>query len=144
MTALQSHLDSILPTAMSGSIVRTEGLACAVAGLPAPVGAMVEIERMAHGGVEAEVIGFRGRETIIYPFGEVTGVRRGDRVHLRQTRRTLRAGPELLDRVIDARGRAIDHRAPPVVADRIQQSTAPPAATDRPRIDKPLSTGVRT
>src|SRR5262245_46292286 len=90
MTALQAQLEAILPTAMSGSITRTEGLACAVAGLPAPVGAVVEIERMAQGGVEAEVIGFRGRETIVYPFGEMTGVRRGDRVRLRRTRRTLR------------------------------------------------------
>ena len=143
MTALQTQLDGILPTAMTGSILRTEGLACAVAGLPAPVGAVVEIERIAHGGVEAEVIGFRGRETIVYPFGELTGVRRGDRVRLRRTRRTVRIGPELLGRVIDARGQAIDHRPPPVLHERTELTGAPPPATDRPRIDKPLSTGVR-
>src|SRR5215211_5000799 len=106
MTTLQANLSAILPTAMCGSVVRTEGLACAVAGLPAPIGAEVEIQRMAQASLEAEVIGFRGREIIVYPFGEVTGVRQGDRVHLRKTRRTLRVGPELLGRVVDARGRA--------------------------------------
>ena len=102
MTALTAQLDSILSTAMTGSIVRTEGLAAAVAGLPAPVGAVVEIERLADHPIEAEVIGFRGREIIVYPLGEMTGVRRGDRVRLRRTRRTLRVGTELLGRVIDA------------------------------------------
>ena len=61
-----SRLDAVLPTAMLGSIVRTHGLAAAVAGLPAPVGAVVEIERLATQPVEAEVIGFRGGETIVY------------------------------------------------------------------------------
>jgi len=144
MTVLATQLDAILPTAMTGSIVRTEGLAAAVAGLPAPVGAVVEIERLSAGVVEAEVIGFRGHDTIVYPLGEVIGVRRGDRVRLKSTRRMLRVGTELLGRVIDARGRAIDHRPPPLLANRIALSGSPPPATDRPRIDAPLSTGVRT
>jgi flagellum-specific ATP synthase len=144
MTEFQSQLDAILPTAMSGSIVRTEGLAAAVAGLPAPVGAVVEIERLGGKPIEAEVIGFRDQQTIVYPLAEMTGVRRGDRVRLARTRRVLRAGTELLGRVIDARGRAIDHRPQPVLPERISIQGAPPLATDRPRIDTPLSTGVRT
>ena len=51
-----------MPFALTGSIVRTEGLAAAVAGFPAPVGSLVEIERQAGGPVEAEVIGFRDDE----------------------------------------------------------------------------------
>src|SRR5262245_47610454 len=143
MTAFAAQLDAVVPTAMAGSIVRTEGLAAAVAGLPAPVGAVVEIERLAAAAIEAEVIGFRGRETIVYPLGEMIGVRRGDRVKLRRTRRTLRVGDELLGRVIDSRGQTIDHRPPPVLAERVSLVAAPPIATDRPRIDAPLSTGVR-
>jgi len=143
MTALATQLDAVLPTAMVGSIVRTEGLAAAVAGLAAPIGAVVEIERLASGAVEAEVIGFRGRETIVYPLAEMTGVRRGDRVRLHRTRRLVRVGPELLGRVIDARGRTIDHRPPPVLSERVALQGQPPPATDRPRIDAPLSTGVR-
>ena len=137
------QLDAILPTAIGGSIVRTEGLAAAVAGLPAPVGAVVEIERLSGRPVEAEVIGFRGRETIVFPLGEMAGVRHGHRVRLTRTRRMLRVGPELLGRVIDARGQAIDHLAPPVLPERLPLVGVPPAATDRPRIDAPLSTGVR-
>src|SRR5262249_11802970 len=143
MESMLNQLDSIVPTGMAGSIVRTEGRAAAVAGLPAPVGSVVEIERLAAAPVEAEVIGFRGHQTIVYPLGEMAGVRHGNRVRLAHTRRTLRVGPELLGRVIDARGRAIDHRPPPVLAERVSHMAAPPPATDRPRIDTALSTGVR-
>jgi flagellum-specific ATP synthase len=143
MNSFTAQLDSIIPTAMTGGIVRTEGLAAAVAGLPAPVGAIVEIDRLANSVVEAEVIGFRGNETIVYPLGEMTGVRKGNRVRLRQTRRMLRVGPGLLGRVIDSRGQVIDNRPPPVLDERISISSPPPVATSRPRIDAPLSTGVR-
>src|SRR5205085_12618530 len=143
MNTFQAQLDAMLPMAMTGTIVRTEGLAAAVAGLPAPVGAVVEIDRLANSKNEAEVIGFRGRETIVYPLAEMTGVRRGDRVRLHHTRRTLRVGDELLGRVIDARGRAIDHRPAPVLSERVALHGSPPIATERPRIDTPPSTGVR-
>lgn len=143
MNSFTAQLDSIIPTALTGGIVRTEGLAAAVAGLPAPVGAVVEIDRLANSVVEAEVIGFRGNETIVYPLGEMTGVRKGNRVRLRQTRRMLRVGPGLLGRVIDSRGQAIDNRPPPVLDERISIFSPPPVATSRPRIDAPLSTGVR-
>jgi flagellum-specific ATP synthase len=143
MAATLEQLDAILPTAIVGSVVRTEGLAAAAAGLPAPVGAVVEIERLSGPPVEAEVIGFRGRETIVYPLGEMAGVRHGSRVRLVRTRRMLRVGDELLGRVIDARGRPLDHLASPVLPERVPLAGAAPPATDRPRIDTALSTGVR-
>jgi flagellum-specific ATP synthase len=143
MMSTLDQLDGIVPTAMTGSVVRTEGLAAAIGGLPAPVGAVVEIERLASQPVEAEVIGFRGPETIVYPLGEMIGVRRGNKVRLKRTRRMIRVGQELLGRVVDARGQVIDHRPAPVLTERLALQHAPPVATDRPRIDAPLSTGVR-
>jgi flagellum-specific ATP synthase len=138
-----SQLASIMPTGLTGSIVRTEGLTAAVAGFPAPVGALVEIERQTGRPVEAEVIGFRDHATLVYPLGEMTGVRHGNRVRLSRTLRTFRVGPELLGRVIDARGKAIDGKPEPLLADRVPLTRKPPTAMERPRIDKALSTGVR-
>jgi flagellum-specific ATP synthase len=138
-----SQLATIMPTRLTGSIVRTEGLTAAVAGFPAPVGALVEIERQAGPPVEAEVIGFRDATTLVYPLGEMTGVRHGNRVRLTRTSRTLRVGNELLGRVIDARCKAIDGKPEPLLTERVPLTRKPPAAIERPRIDKPLSTGVR-
>src|SRR5258708_13004684 len=106
-----------MPTGLIGSIVRTEGVAAAVAGFLAPVGALVEIERQTGRPVEAEVIGFRDATTLIYPLGEMTGVRHGNRARLARTLRTIRIGPELLARVVDSRSKTIDGNPDPLLTD---------------------------
>jgi flagellum-specific ATP synthase len=139
----QEQLDAILPTGLTGSVVRTIGLTAAVAGFPAPVGAVVEIDRQAGGPVRGEVIGFRDDLTLVYPLGNVSGVRHGNRVRLLHTSRVIRVGEELLGRVLDAYGRPLDGLPAPVLADRSSLDRRPPPAVERPRIDMPLSTGVR-
>ena len=47
MNDLVAQLETIQPAALRGSVARTEGVATAVAGLPAAVGAIVEIQRAA-------------------------------------------------------------------------------------------------
>ena len=143
MDGLLTQLETIMPTGLCGSIVRTEGMAASVAGFPAPVGSVVEIDRQTGGPVEAEVIGFRDHTTLVYPLGEMTGVRHGNRVRLTKTSRTLRVGNELLGRVIDGRGQLLDDKPRPHLADRVPLARTPPPAVERPRIDNKLSTGVR-
>ncbi len=143
MNTYAEQLAAIMPTALQGRVVRTEGLTTGVAFFPAPVGAVVEIERQAGPPVEAEVIGFRDDLTLVYPLGDVSGVRRGNAVHLRRTTRRLAVGQDLLGRVVDAAGRTIDSGPKLVMPERVPLHRAPPPALDRPRIDSPLSTGVR-
>src|SRR5262249_13576640 len=97
-------LPGIVPAAVEGRVVRTMGLAAAVADFPAPVGAVVEIERLAAPAVRGEVIGFRDDSTLVYLTGDAAGIRRGNRVRLTRTARTLRVGPDLLGRVINSEG----------------------------------------
>lgn len=137
------QLSEILPTDLHGSVVRTVGAAVAVAGLPAPVGALVEIERTHGPPIEAEVVGFTDQLAIVYPLDHVQGVRHGNRVRMVRTRSWLRVGPELLGRIVDGHGRVIDGRAAPWLAHRVPLHRPPPPATARPRIDSPLSTGIR-
>ena len=107
---LAEQLPSILPSAIEGSVVRMVGMTAAVADFPAPVGALVEIERQGDQPLEAEVIGFSNELTLVYPYSNMQGVRHGNRVHLKRTKNWLRVGPELLGRVIDAQGQCIDGR----------------------------------
>ena len=143
MLELADQLDDILPAALEGRVVRTIGMTAAAAGFPAPVGALVEITRHGAPPLEAEVIGFRDDQTILFPFDDLGGIRQGDRVRLKRTKNWLRVGSALLGRVIDARGTAIDGKPQPVLAERVPLDRRPPNPVDRPRIDKPLSTGVR-
>ncbi len=143
MHDLAAQLDGIMPTALTGVVAQTVGMTVSAAGFPAPVGAVAEIQRPAGAPLMAEVVGFRGDETILFPLDDLTGVQRGCRVRLVRTTHRLRVGPELLGRVIDSEGRVIDGRSAPVLGERIARDRPPPAACSRPRIDEPLATGVR-
>jgi flagellum-specific ATP synthase len=143
METFLQQLSAIMPTALTGSVVRTEGLMTAVAGFPAPVGALVEIDRQAGGPIPGEVVGFRDELTLIYPFSQVAGVRHGNCVRLQRTSRFLRVGQPLLGRVIDAQGRPTDGLAEPALPERVPFDRRGPLAVERPPIDTPLSTGVR-
>ena len=153
MITLSEQLARIAPTGICGTIVRLEGTLAAVADFPAPLGAQVEIagREITGAGIAGpasdplvgEVVGFRDDLTLVYPWSDFAGVRYGTRVHLRRTTRTIPVGESLLGRVIDARGRVIDGREAPICIDRAPLDRAPPPAMSRPRIDEPLSTGVR-
>ena len=123
--------------------MHTDGLATSVAGFPAPVGALVEIERQSGGMLRGEVIGFRDDTTIIYPFGPMAGVRRGNRVRLVSTARGIRVGDALLGRVINAHAKPLDHLPEPGLTARVRLDRSPPSAVERPRIHVPLTTGIR-
>ena len=142
-TQLPEYIDGALLAGMTGSVVQTVGLTAAVADFPVPVGALVSIERQSGDGIEAEVVGFRDKQTLVMPLANLDGIRRGSRVKLIRTSRTLRVGDGLLGRVVDARGRCIDGRPQPMLPKRIaiHGNTIPP--TERPRIEVPLATGVR-
>jgi len=142
-TDLAAQLDAILPTALTGCVVQTVALTASVADFPAPVGAVVRIERQGGDEVEAEVVGFRDEHTIVYPLGSTAGIRRGSRVRMVSSSRSLRVGDALLGRVINARGMPIDRRPLARLPHRVLLDQAPPPAVERPRIREPLSTGVR-
>ena len=141
---LETQLAAVMPTELGGRVARTVGLTVSVSGFPAPVGAVAEIQRQAGPPLVAEVIGFRDQMTLLYPFGELSGVRHGNRVRLQRTSRWLRVGDELLGRVINAHGMAVDGRPQPCLPDRTPFINSPPHPCTRPRIDEPLSTGIRS
>lgn len=143
MDALLSQLDAIMPTAIVGSVVQTDGAATAVSGFPAPVGAVVQIERHSGPPVTGEVVGFRDELTLVCPLGDMAGVRYGSRVRLASTSRFVRAGQALLGRVVNADGAPLDGRPQPMLRDRVMADQDAPDAYDRPRIDTRFGTGIR-
>ncbi len=136
-------LDSAMLIGLTGSVVQTIGLTAAVADFPAPLGALVRIEKQSGVALEAEVVGFRDKQTLVMPLSSLEGIRRGSPVTLVRTTRTLRVGNSLLGRVLDARGRCIDGRPQPLLTERRALKSDPVPATERPRIEEPLATGVR-
>ena len=132
---LRDQIRSTMPTALCGSIVRVVGLTAAVADFPAPVGALVEIERQTGEPLEAEVIGFRDDVTLVYLLSNVQGVRHGNRVRMVKTSRRIRVGSELLGRVINSQGQCIDGKPQPALFERMPLERPALSAVERPRID---------
>ena len=143
MLNLEDQISTIMPVRLVGSVTETLGLTVSAIGFPAPVGAVAQIERQGGDPLYAEVIGFRDQQTILYPYSDISGIRRGNRVVLTKTFPWLRVGENLLGRVINPEGRTVDGKPQPILNDRVNFHNKPPDACSRPRINKILSTGVR-
>jgi flagellum-specific ATP synthase len=143
MHSIVEQVKHLLPFGLTGTITRIVGLTVSVAGFPAPLGAVCRIHREQGTSIDGSVVGFQGDETLLLAYGDLEGVRRGNRVTLRQSVPGARVGDRLLGRVLDGRGRFLDRLPPAPRPHRIPlfgQLTPP---LERPRIDAPLTTGIR-
>ena len=143
MSALVEQVRRILPVALTGSVNKLVGLTVSVVGFPAPLGAVCSIVRENGAPVRGEVVGFRDDETVLLPYGDLVGVRRGNQVTLVQSAPGIRVGDRLLGRVLDGRGRFVDNLPPPPLPHRVGLDSVPTPPLRRPRISEPLGTGIR-
>jgi FliI/YscN family ATPase len=130
-----------------GRVDLVSGVIVEAAGVPAAVGELCRIDRGRAGPITAEVVGFRGTTTLLMPHGDVEGIGPQQVVTALGVPFTVPVGRELLGRVIDGFGVAIDGGPP---TDRMRhlerrpvRAEAPAPLTRRP-ISQPLQTGVRT
>lgn len=126
----------------TGSVVRVVGTTVEAAGLNVRVGSICWIELESEGLVSAEVVGFRDGRITLMPFGDISGVRSGSRVRLREHQFRVPIGPHVLGRVLDGFGRPIDGRGP-LHAERRDIGGQAPHPLTRARIRIPLATGIR-
>ena len=92
--------------------------------------------------VLAEVVGFRGEQTLLMPLADLRGVGLGSQVVALAKEAHYPVGPELLGRVIDGLGRPIDGKG--VIAAHsypVYRATSNPL--DREEIHEPLDIGIR-
>ncbi len=161
--SLLNQLDTVIPTAITGTVQETAGTTILVSGFPAPVGALAEIRLRDRSAIPVEVIGFHDKTAVLYPLQSMHGIRHGDRVRLVQTAQWLTVGEGMLGKVLDAHGRVMEtgssaftslrpkdsvlREAPTNAAilntERIPFHREAPKVFERPRITTPISTGVR-
>ncbi len=87
------NLNATMTASLTGSVAETIGMTVSVADFPAPVGAVVSVERDGGAACEGEVVGFRDGHTLVYLLSATAGVRRANRVRLLRTTRSLKVGP---------------------------------------------------
>ena len=125
-----------------GEVVRVVGTTVEAAGLIVQLGHICWVEVADGQHISAEVVGFRDGRITLVPFGDLSGVRSGSAVRVREEQFRVPVGQGVLGRVLDGFGRPIDGRGP-LVADQRVVGSVPPSPLHRARISEPLSTGIR-
>jgi flagellum-specific ATP synthase len=93
--------------------------------------------------VMAEAVGFRDRNVLLMPLGELGGISAGSDVLSLGKPLQVELSDALLGRVLDGLGRPIDGKGRIARAQSAEISGTPPNALTRRRVDTPLSLGVR-
>lgn len=143
-----------------GRVKKVVGLTLEVEGIAASIGDVCRIYIPGENNpVKAEVMGFRGSDSLLMPLGELRGIRPGCRVLTDGKPLTVKVGDQLLGQVLDGLGRPLDNAggtggeffsgnlsenlfSQSGMADYPVNNT-PPNPLQRKRIDRILSTGVR-
>ncbi|HXG51839.1 MAG TPA: FliI/YscN family ATPase [candidate division Zixibacteria bacterium] len=138
------RLQTVAPFRFSGTVTEVTGLLIASRGPWLPVGGVCHIYPLGGGRPTlAEVVGFRGEQTLLIALGELRGVGPGSRVVALAREAHYPVGEELLGRVVDGLGRPIDGKG--VIAAHsypIYAGSSNPL--DREEIREPLDIGIRS
>jgi FliI/YscN family ATPase len=124
-------------------VTRVIGQVVEVSSLPVAVGEMCRIAPDEKHGILAQVAGFHERGVLLMPLGELEGIHPGDMVVPLGRAFFARAGEQLTGRVLDGLGDPIDGGGPLGRTRRQSLTAEPPSPLQRPRIHRPLATGVR-
>lgn len=94
--------------------------------------------------LRCEVVAVRDNRLTIMPYGDATGVTRGDEVVVEPYGRTFPCGTAVIGRVVDALGNPIDGRGPLADLERIDLAHLPVPSMARQPISSMLTTGIRS
>ncbi len=136
-------VERLEPPPVEGVLTRMIGLTLEAAGCQAAIGDRCDVLGTNGHSVEAEVVGFSGDRLYLMPTGDIHGLKPNARVVPRTGAGTAVVGPQLMGRIIDGAGNALDGLGPLDCEDRIRMIGAPINPLMRKPIEEPLDVGVR-
>ena len=92
--------------------------------------------------IRAEVVGFNKSNILLMPYTEIEGIGPGSIVDSTGDKLTVKAGPGLIGRIVDAAGMPLDGGADPGCTDSVSITGAPSNPFDRPPIKSQIELGV--
>ena len=156
MTPMAHYCDAVRSAALNrriGWVRQMQGLSIDAQGPDACIGDLCRIlPRLwpgqlagagAQTGILAEVVGIKPGHVTLMPYGSLHGVAAGCEVVALTQLSTVGVGPQLLGRVIDGFGQALDELPQPVPEQQRALRSAPLNPMHRPRIGRVLETGIR-
>jgi flagellum-specific ATP synthase len=119
-----------------GNLIESEGPFCSI-------GESCEITSSRGEKYSGEVVGFRGSTMLSMAIENPRGIRFGDRIVAWGARSSIRVGSEMLGRVIDATGGALDGQGEYRAARSVWIDGSAPLPLSRVPIREPLGCGIR-
>jgi len=136
------HLPLVSPVA-EGRLVRVVGMTIEAVGLQASLGQQCEIILDNGKRLEAEVVGFAEEKIYLMPIQNIEGLKPGARVVPLNQRMGLRAGEQLLGRIINGLGEPLDDKPIWAGEEYLQFAAHLINPLKRHPIERPLDVGVR-
>lgn len=127
---------------MEGIVKKVIGLTIEVEGIKSFIGEVCIIYNEKNSAIDCEVVGFKDKDVILMPLGELIGISPGCRVVPTGKPLSVKCSEELLGKVLDGLGR-------PLQGEEVKYGvyypldTAPPDPMKRKRIKDIIPTGVR-
>lgn len=123
-------------TQVVGSLVESEGPFCSV-------GEICQIQNAQGRALPGEIVGFRASTVLSMPLDLPRGVRRGDRILTWGEHATLRVSDEMLGRVFDGCGQALDSLGSYRAREYRMLDAAAPLPLERATIRESIGCGIR-
>ncbi len=139
-----AYIDGTSLIKKSGRVNRVIGLLLEGDGPAASVGSRCTIHPPGNRPpVEAEVVGFRDKRTLLMPLGELIGIEPGSRIESQDEYPTFNVSPGLIGRVIDGNGRPLDGKGPIEHGSEYPIMGTPQNPLEKNRVSEVLDVGVR-
>ncbi|MDD9898490.1 MAG: FliI/YscN family ATPase [Candidatus Melainabacteria bacterium] len=125
-----------------GRVTKTIGLIIEADGLNVELGELCYI-KTSEGKIKAEVVGFNDGITELMPLGEIHKIKMGAEVIPSRRQVSIKVGPELIGRVINAFGEALDDKPQPRLKEELAQWGDKINPLQKERITERLNFGVK-
>lgn len=126
-----------------GRVTQMVGLLIMSRGPSVSIGDFCEVHTSSGTIIRSQVIGFRNGQVLSMPLEEIDGLQLGDAIVGRKDDARLKVGPQLLGRILDGFGRAIDEGPPVRAHESYPLFGSAPNPLQREHITEPLATGIR-
>jgi flagellum-specific ATP synthase len=126
-----------------GRVTKVVGLTIESEGPETHVGALCTIKSRGHRSIMAEVVGFRDKNVLLMPIGDMSGIGPGSTVTVCHKDLEVAVGESLLGRVLNGLGQPMDGKGPIIPEGYYPVSNMPPNPMTRPRIKQVLPLGVK-
>ncbi|KAB2889488.1 MAG: FliI/YscN family ATPase [Desulfobulbaceae bacterium] len=144
MPLQNAHLSEISTIKVWGKVTRIVGLVVEGYCPYASIGSLCQITALqGNAEVFAEIVGFRDNRALLMPLGDLRGLGPGSLIRVVRDQATVKVGPSLLVRIVDAMEEPHDGKPIPVLTDEMPIYALPPGPMQRQNITETLDLGIR-